>query len=656
MSSNGSGYRPVYAKPLSIPAVVYVDDNWVGLPNGTVVDADPGPGVINATIGTDAFATIQAGVNAVDPGGTVNVLAGTYTELVTVNKTVTLGGAQQGVDARTRPFVAANESIVNNPGGSFSLQANNVVLDGFTVQGTTAGSPLGTGIYLSGLFSGYNIRNNIVQNNIFGLYPHSSGSVQTIIQQNLFQNNNNSGAANGNGIYSDQGLSNALIDNNRFTNNFNSAILITRVSITNTDIIISNNQVTSSSFIVVGGTTNALITGNTVANSGTYGIWLFGGNGNITVLRNSATSSALNGLNISNSFGLGPNQNLHLDSNTLTGNGFGIRVEAGALSGSIDANCNFIQGNTGGLRNDETDVVDATLNWWGNVTGPTHPSNPGGTGQSVVGSAVNLLPFATNTVTCVGLSKTASASSIAAGTRLTYTLVVSNAGATTASGVVLTDTLPAAGVTYATANPTPTGTSPLTWTVGTVTPGQTLTYTVVVTVNANTTGNLTNTAILLRAAPTNTVTAMVTTSVTSVADLLLTKQGTPDPVAPGASLTYTLSITNGGPSNAAGVVVTDNLPNSLTFGGAAGAGWSCNHSSGVVTCTAASLLVGVAPNIIITGTAPLTSGVMTNTAGVTSTTPDSSAANNTATITTTVQPSGSPPAPLIYLPIIKKNS
>ncbi|HXV98429.1 MAG TPA: right-handed parallel beta-helix repeat-containing protein, partial [Anaerolineae bacterium] len=443
--------------------------------------------------------------------GTVNVLAGTYTELVTVNKTVTLRGAQQGVDARTRPFVAANESIVNNPGGSFSLQANNVVLDGFTVQGTTSG----TGIYLSGAFSGYIIRNNIIRNNVFGLYPHSSGIIPTTIKFNLFQTNNVSGPANGNGIYSDQGLVNALIDSNLFVNHANSAILITHVSATNSNITISNNQMPSGSLgITLGGVTNSLVTRNTITNSTTIGIYLIGDNDNISVLRNVVINAATAGVRTNTFAPLGPNQNLHIDANSLTGNSVGIRIEANSLSGSIDANCNFIQGNSVGLRNDETDVVDANLNWWGNATGPTHASNPGGTGQGVLGSAVNLLPFASNTVACVGLTKTASAPAVVAGTRLTYTLAVSNAGATTASGVVLTDTLPA-DVTYATANPTPTGTNPLTWTVGTVTPGQNLTFTIVVTVNANATGNLTNTATLLRAAPSNAVTATITTTISS---------------------------------------------------------------------------------------------------------------------------------------------
>jgi uncharacterized repeat protein (TIGR01451 family) len=244
---------------------------------------------------------------------------------------------------------------------------------------------------------------------------------------------------------------------------------------------------------------------------------------------------------------------------------------------------------------------------------------------------------------------------VTAGTRLTYTLVVANAGASPATGVVLTDTLPA-GVSYATANPAPSGTNPLNWTVGTVTPGQSLTYTVVVTANADAVGNVTNTATLLRAGPGNIITATATTSVISAADLALSKSDNPDPVLAGSVLTYTLSSTNNGPGNATNIVVTDALPAGLTFGGVSGLGWNCIHSSGLVTCTAAGLPVGPAAVIVITGTAPLAPGIITNSATITSTTSDVSRANNTATITTTVSLPGEPPGPIIYLPLIMRQA
>src|SRR5437660_1798423 len=47
------------------------------------------------------YPTIQAAVTAASAGATINVDAGTYPELVTVNKTLTINGAMANVDARS---------------------------------------------------------------------------------------------------------------------------------------------------------------------------------------------------------------------------------------------------------------------------------------------------------------------------------------------------------------------------------------------------------------------------------------------------------------------------------------------------------------------------------------------------------------------------
>src|SRR5436309_6845189 len=69
------------------------------------------------------YTTIQAAVNAANAGDTVKVCAGTYHELVTVNKSITLKGAQAGVDARTasRTGLPATESVVDGNGGTSSF-------------------------------------------------------------------------------------------------------------------------------------------------------------------------------------------------------------------------------------------------------------------------------------------------------------------------------------------------------------------------------------------------------------------------------------------------------------------------------------------------------------------------------------------------------
>ena len=129
-------------------------------------------------------------------------------------------------------------------------------------------------------------------------------------------------------------------------------------------------------------------------------------------------------------------------------------------------------------------------------------------------------------------------------------------------------------------------------------------------------------------------------AVTRAADLSIAKSDSPDPVATGAALTYTLDVSNAGPdATCSAVVVTDTLPAGVSFVSATGTGWSCTASGGVVTCVHASLPVGIAPPITIQVNAPSSSGSITNTAVVSSQTPDGVLSNNVATATTTV---GSP--------------
>jgi uncharacterized repeat protein (TIGR01451 family) len=57
----------------------------------------------------------------------------------------------------------------------------------------------------------------------------------------------------------------------------------------------------------------------------------------------------------------------------------------------------------------------------------------------------------------------------------------------------------------------------------------------------------------------------VTTDVAGIADVSIVKEDSPDPVLAGNNLTYTLHVTNNGPSTADDVVVTDVLPAGTSF-------------------------------------------------------------------------------------------
>src|SRR6185369_1420782 len=75
------------------------------------------------------WANIMGGVNAASATNILHAYKGTYNEMVTIGKTMTLEGAKNGVDARTR--ATSDESIVSNADGDFQIEADNVVIDGF---------------------------------------------------------------------------------------------------------------------------------------------------------------------------------------------------------------------------------------------------------------------------------------------------------------------------------------------------------------------------------------------------------------------------------------------------------------------------------------------------------------------------------------------
>ena len=99
------------------------------------------------------------------------------------------------------------------------------------------------------------------------------------------------------------------------------------------------------------------------------------------------------------------------------------------------------------------------------------------------------------------------------------------------------------------------------------------------------------------------VSSTASTTVVTSADLELVKRG-PATAQPGATVVYTLTLRNLGPSTAAGVVLTDTLPAGLTFA-AASAG--CVNTSGTVVCTVGSLAADT--TVVCTVTATVDAGV-----------------------------------------------
>jgi uncharacterized repeat protein (TIGR01451 family)/fimbrial isopeptide formation D2 family protein len=139
------------------------------------------------------------------------------------------------------------------------------------------------------------------------------------------------------------------------------------------------------------------------------------------------------------------------------------------------------------------------------------------------------------------------------------------------------------------------------------------------------------------------------------ADLAIVK--TPNgSTTPGSDWTFTLQVSNLGPSDAEGaIVVTDTLPAGLTFL-SSGAGWECDPNGQVVTCTLEPLdpePVGLAAEedaaplaITVRTAANPSNAAYTNVATVESTTTeDPNLDNNTSQATVTVAPIPIPPPP-----------
>jgi uncharacterized repeat protein (TIGR01451 family) len=245
----------------------------------------------------------------------------------------------------------------------------------------------------------------------------------------------------------------------------------------------------------------------------------------------------------------------------------------------------------------------------------------------------------------LSILKVESTDPVTAGGSFSYAIHVTNNGPSDASGVTVSDTLPA-GLTFHAAGSS-AGCSAVgqvvTCTVGTITNGSQSLVTIVVDVAASVASGavISNTATVdgneTDPTPGND-SSTENTNVVRSSDLAVVKTESADPVIAGASFSYSIQVTNNGPSNATGVTVSDTLPAELTFHPAGSSG-SCSAVGQVVTCTIGAL--GATSNTTVTVVVDVASSVatgtiITNTATVDGNEPDPTAANDSESETTTV--------------------
>ncbi len=231
---------------------------------------------------------------------------------------------------------------------------------------------------------------------------------------------------------------------------------------------------------------------------------------------------------------------------------------------------------------------------------------------------------------------------------ITYTIDVTNSGPSTATGVVLSDTVPT-GLTFVSGtlngqSATQSG-SDVSFPAITIDSGATETATLVFTIDITADGSVINTASVpdLTAAgetdaTNNSVDEEIT--VTPQANLSVTTQVAPTEAQPGQTITYTITVDNDGPSTATNITVTNTLPAGLTFlNGTGRNGEALSATNGVVTYDAGDLANDGTFDIVINATVDAgTSGAQVNNVSVSSDVNDPDSNGDASSTTVTIDP------------------
>lgn len=255
----------------------------------------------------------------------------------------------------------------------------------------------GRGVYVwnygaNSIIDNFNIHDNIFENSIW------SSSIRFIVGLNGFEDYYIDGINVDNNIFTqsaDNGGNVALID----FRTYDATLLSCNITVTNNEITFSGGPYVDAMYgirLFAGGYPfyDATIIENNTLNGGNVG-----GAGSIP-------STGINIYHYSSDYGDWPSEILDIDilHNDITDfdNGVCVYDAVGAQYGGlptgsiVHVNYNNIYGNADyGARNDNGETIDATCNWWGDITGPTHSSNPNGIGD-VVTDYVDFIPWLTD--------------------------------------------------------------------------------------------------------------------------------------------------------------------------------------------------------------------------------------------------------------------
>jgi uncharacterized repeat protein (TIGR01451 family) len=293
-----------------------------------------------------------------------------------------------------------------------------------------------------------------------------------------------------------------------------------------------------------------------------------------------------------------------------------------------------------------------------NNTGDVSTGNDG-SGESTASTCV--------AAPAIHIVKTADAAQVNVGSPIGFTLTVSNTGSGDAHGVKLNDTLPTnAGLSWSIASQgagwgsscsisagvlSCGGATGVTVPAGTTQAASTFKVHITSPTTGATGGDCPTTGVVNN-------TGSVTTSndgsdqssasvcVQAMVDLSVTKAGSPATQDLGqGNITWTIVVTNNGPSADTGVKITDPLPTGNTFVSATSTKGTCTGGA-ILNCTIGNMAAGESVTITLV-TTPTVAGTQTNVVAVSGNRPETNTANNQATATVEVTKPLTPPKPCI---------
>jgi Tol biopolymer transport system component len=345
----------------------------VRVPATKVVDRD---GVDCANAG---FTSIQAAVDAAEPGDLIRVCPDLYAETVVVDKPLTLKADPDAVEAMncfqpTLGELPAEQQAIIDPAGdgfsiAFKLEADHVELAGFVVHGATVG------IDASDRFSGYRIHHNLIHSNtLFGVDFGSEGTRESRVDHNCIRENpyglvseldDDSLWKGSDGPERDpwnaRDLRSALIDHNAAFRNGVGGLEAAGPGLRE-QVTFDHNAVREGIIgIAIQNATRSAITDNEIMSPTFASIFLGGGNDGLEVdsniARGGGTGIAFAAANFIDRFPV-PSRDLVVSRNDIAGGAAaGILATAGNLadsdilgntiSGKLGSGINLLSGNTG---------------------------------------------------------------------------------------------------------------------------------------------------------------------------------------------------------------------------------------------------------------------------------------------------------------------